>query len=214
MQVIPSKGELSTLIVSNIRLTKLRRLHFVDVDDNDVGSLEDITFGLDNLVPQHLILGSNFFEELMEEIGKRENIDEIAPIGIVSEIDSNHAILSESIDDLERTTGTNAYLEKYHVILYSMFKKYQVQDTNGVSEAELIDVQLNGSDSQFIFNYPNLKSKLMTDGYMQRFEIAVPINKIKIINEKLVISTHDEDIVSKAKQQHQPKDKGKSTVVI
>ena len=94
MQVIPSKRDMSTLVVSNIRLSKLRRLHFVDVDDNDVGSLEDITFSVDNLAPQHLILGSNFFEELMEEIGKRENIDEIAPLSIVSDIDSNHAILS------------------------------------------------------------------------------------------------------------------------
>ncbi|MCE7733884.1 MAG: hypothetical protein GPJ54_03330 [Candidatus Heimdallarchaeota archaeon] len=202
------------MVVSNIRLTKLRRLHFVDVDDNDVGSLEDITFAIDNLEPQHLILGSNFFEELMEEIGKRENIDEIAPLSIVSEIDSNHAILSESIDDLERTTGSGDYLRKYQVILYSMFQKYEVHDNNGVFDGELIDVQLNGSESQFIFNYPSLKSKLMTDGYMQRFEIAVPLNKIEISSEKLIITTNEEDIALKAKEQHQPKEKGKSTIEI
>ena len=54
----------------------------------------------------------------------------------------------------------------------------------------------------------------MADGYMQRFEIAVPISKIEIHEKTLIISTDDEDIASKAIQQHKPKEKGKSTVIV
>lgn len=214
MHILPSKGEVSTLTISNIRLSKLRRFHFVDVDDNDVGSLEDITFSTNNLIPKHLILGSNFFEELLEEMGERANIDEIAPFEIVSEISKEHVILSKSVDDLERTTGTGEYLEKYQSILYSQLQQYQIFDDNGISGAELIDVDLNGSDSHFIFNYTNLKSKLAMEGYGQRFEIAVLISDMKLVDGKIIISTNEEEIVSKTKQQHEPKQKGKSTVIV
>ncbi|MHA2278526.1 MAG: hypothetical protein ACXAC2_22330 [Candidatus Kariarchaeaceae archaeon] len=209
-----SKESSQPLVISNIRLTKLRRYHFVDVDDNDVGSLEDITFAKKNLEPKHLILGSNFFEELLEEIGEREDIDEIAPLSIVSEIVGDHVVLSESIDDLERTKGTGEFLDKYKVIPYSKLLSYQIHDENGLSEAELIDVELNGSESHFIFNYDLLKSKLMMEGYMQRFEIAIPIHNIEINDETLVLLTNETDLTAKARDQHQPKDKGKSTVIV
>ncbi|OLS28282.1 MAG: hypothetical protein HeimC2_07740 [Candidatus Heimdallarchaeota archaeon LC_2] len=202
------------MVISNIRLTKLKRYHFVDADDNDIGSIEDLTLSKSTLEPLHFILGSHFFEELLEELGRKENIDEIAPINIVSEIDNEHVVLSESIDNLEITNEDGEIPDSKSIYRYSKILNYTIFDNSGELDAKLIDLVLNYDKTSFIFNYANLKTNLMKDGFYQRFEISVPISKIKIDDEKIIISTSEEEMIKNAKLQIKPKEKGKSTIMI
>ncbi len=202
------------MVLSNIRLTKLRRYHFVDSEDNDIGCIEDLTLAKSTLEPTHFLLGSNFFEELLEELGKKGNFDEIAPLHLVSEIDHEHVVLSESIDNLEMTNENGEISGDLPVYMYSKILNYKIFDNSGEIDAVLIDLIFNYEKSCLIFNYSDLKASLMSEGFYQRFEISVPISKIKIEDEKIIIHSSKEEMVDKAKLQVKPKEKGKSTILI
>lgn len=202
------------MVLSNIRLAKLKRYHFVDSEDNDIGCIEDLTLSKSTLQPTQFLLGSNFFEELLEELGKKGNIDEIVPLDIVSEMDHEHVILSESIENLEVTDENGVIPGDLPLYLYSNILNYKIFDNSGEVDAVLIDIILNYENSCLIFNYSNLKASLMSEGFYQRFEISVPISKIKIEDEKIIILSSKEEMIDKAKSQIKPKEKGKSTIFI
>ncbi|MCH8906680.1 MAG: hypothetical protein IH840_06295 [Candidatus Heimdallarchaeota archaeon] len=195
-----------------IRFTKLKRYHFVDSEDLDVGNLEDVTLDKDSLVPHHLILGAGFFEELMEELGKREDIDEIAPLELISEIQGDHVIISRPIDELPRTDKNGKMPAKYNVLMFSSLYEFGLIDQEGDIDATLLDLELNGDDSKFIFNYPTLQGPLQMEGFGQRFEVAFKVGSISLTKDKIVLpSTHDQ-LLELTRTTIQPKMRGKSQV--
>ena len=199
--------------LKKIRLTKLRRHHFVDKDDLDVGSLQDLTLDRFKLTPKHLILGSNFFEELLEEMGKKANIDEVASVDTISGVQGNFVILNEKYENLEVTDEEGNLPESFEEIKYSDLSELNIIDREEKGGMDLIDYEMDGDNSRLIFNYPDIQYELMPEGFMQRFEISFHVKDITLSGENIITPSSKDEVIKKVKSTIEPKMKGKSTVL-
>jgi sporulation protein YlmC with PRC-barrel domain len=69
---------------AEIRLSQLEKLRIFDKDGVNVGKAVDVDFDVDGTAS--LIVGGGFFEEKLEAVGLKPDIDIIVPIEIISEI--------------------------------------------------------------------------------------------------------------------------------
>ncbi|MDH5401051.1 MAG: hypothetical protein OEY49_01060 [Candidatus Heimdallarchaeota archaeon] len=195
------------MVLGKIRFSILKRYTFLDSDEVEIGSLEDIALDPDTLVPMYFVLGAGFFEELMEEMGKREDIDELVPINDLLKLDDEFVIIKSKLSDLERTSHGKY---PFKTITLSELFKMPVLDSNGQCNAVFFDFQLDGDNIHAIFNYPGVDNKMRSEGYGQRFTIGFTIQSIKVTDYQIILPTSLDDIASKIKNNIEPKMRGKS----
>lgn len=194
-----------------IRYSQLKHYHIIDNHELEIGNLEDIGINIETLQPSSLILGAGFYEELMEEVGKKENIDEIAPIDIVERVDGDFIVLSKKLNEL-KTTNAKGELP-HNQIKFSILSGYDVYDQNGKTKSQLSDIELNKEKSRYIFNYPELDITLKHKGYGQRFDVSFSIRDLEIANGKIILPSRLDDLVQKVENNIAPKNRGKSLLI-
>jgi hypothetical protein len=191
---------------SKIRFSKLKRYHFVDVNDIDIGSLEDLVLDVGTLVPTHLLLGAGFFEELMEELGEKADVDEIAPIDIVSEKGQETMLVNSPFDILQTTSNKGAL--PFNGVKYSDLLKLPINDSSQQFEGSLIDIEIHGSISRFIFRSPLITENLQNQGYFQSFEISFLTSQITLQGNQILLPCAFKDILQKVQEVVEPQMRG------
>jgi sporulation protein YlmC with PRC-barrel domain len=194
------------LTFSKIRFSKLKRYHFVDINDIDIGSLEDLVLDVDTLVPTYLLLGAGFFEELMEELGEKADVDELAPIDSVSEKAQETMLVNLPFDDLQTTSNKGAL--PFAGIKYSDLLKLPIIDSSQQFEGSLIDMEIHGNKSRFIFRSPLITENLQNQGYYQSFEISFLTSQITLEDNQILLPCAFEDILQKVREIVEPQMKG------
>lgn len=178
--------------IPSIRYSQLKHLHFVDFDNHEMGTLEDLVLEESTFSPSFLILGSSFFEEFMEEIGERDNIDEIAPIECIDRIEGDYVILSCRLDDLDTTnkkgeTGKRGYL-------LSELMQYTVKLDNEEDIGQFYDYLIDEKSCRFIISLTTITERLYQKGYGQKFNLMVSPQYLKINEEKIEMTISSDDI--------------------
>jgi hypothetical protein len=194
-----------------IRYSKLKRYHLIDVNEVEL-NLEDLILDQKTLIPTHLMLGAGFFEELMEELGKKGDIDELAPLNIIKEIDKEYMLIEMPFEELE-TTNKKGVLP-FSAIKFSDLLKYNIKAGASEFYLKLNDIEINGSDSQFIFISPELKEQLLKENYRQRIEIQIKISNTIITHDTIQLPFTKQDIIALIRNSVEPKPRGKSTIKI
>ncbi|MHA2249293.1 MAG: hypothetical protein ACXAD7_02975 [Candidatus Kariarchaeaceae archaeon] len=191
-----------------IRYSKLKRYNFVDINDVEIGSLEDIVVDKEGLFPTHLILGAGFFEEFLEELGKKGNIDELAPFDIISMDENDDVIIGKPVEELI-TTNEKGYLP-ISGYKYADLMKFIIKSQDETLDADLVDIELDGLNSRYFFRFHDLQDKLQQSGYGQRFEVSFLASHIKIEVEVLLIPSTLDELLESIKNNIEPKMRGKS----
>ena len=199
-------------MITGLRFHALKRYTFVDVEDTEVGSIEDLVLSPDTLYPTHLVLGAGFFEEYLEVLGKKPNIDELAEIFLMELIDNEIIYINKSLDDLIKTDENGKI--PFPSMLFSELMKYQVFDTAGKIDCELLDFDISGESSSLIFSHNEIQDEMLLRGYKQRFELVIPLSKVSIADSTLTISTSKDEIINTIEKEIAPKMTGKSIIKI
>ena len=185
----------------------MRRYPFVDKSGLDIGSLEDVILRPKDLYPSHLLLGAGFFEEYMEEIGKRENIDEIAELGLVTIIGDEYFQVESNVADLPLTKDGTLGIPG---VLFSSLSTLKIFDGESEIDAELFDLEFDYEKSSFVINHYNLQSQLRGAGYYQRLEVYYPIKYITVTDTQLILPITTEQLFDRIQKEMEPLYKGKS----
>ena len=197
-------------MIDNIRYYSLKQYTFVDTNDIEPGSIEDLVLSPDTLEPTHLILGAGFFEEFMEDIGNKENIDEIAEL---SKMEMKHDIvyLNEQLEDLIRTNKDGSL--PFDGILFSHIREFEIYDNNIMHDAEIHDL-LIAKPSALIIQSQNLQKEMKLKGYKQKLEMIIPLTKVKFDEKNNIIRVlfDLDDIIAKIEQEIEPRYSGKSLI--
>ena len=200
------------MTLPRIPYSRLRFYHFVDVDDQELGTLEDVILDPHSLTPTHIVLGGGFFEEFMESKGEIDDIDEIASLDLVDRIDNDFIVLKTKLEDLETTDSHgNLPIEGYK---YTDFLKYPLSDRNGAIDGEIVDFVFDENDSLIIVHYPEVEQKMKLEGYMQKFEFHVPIDKVSVTDKIVEIDIDREMLFELIKEQVEIRMNGKSAVLL
>jgi sporulation protein YlmC with PRC-barrel domain len=184
----------------------LKRYHFVDINNIDIGSLEDLVLDVDTLVPTHLLLGAGFFEELMEELGEKADVDELAPIEIVFEKAQEMMLVNLPFDNLQTTSNKGAL--PFKGVKYSDLLKLPIIDSSQQFEGSLSDIEIHGSKSRFIFRSPLITENLQNQGYYQSFEISFLTSHITLQDNQILLPCAFEDVLQKVREKVEPQMRG------
>lgn len=197
-------------MITGQRFLSLKRYTFVDVEDTEVGSIEDLVLSPNSLFPTHLVLGAGFFEEYLEVLGKKPDIDELAEIFLMEIIDNDVIYINKSLDDLIKTDENG--IIPFPSILFSELQKYSLEDIDGKIDCELLDFEISGEHSMLIFSHNEIQEEMIQRGYKQRFELIIPLSTISINDSKLKIALSKDEIINKIEKDIPPKMTGKSIV--
>jgi len=184
----------------------------VDAKDQEMGTLEDFILDTTTMQPTHFILGGGFFEEYLESTGSIDDIDELAPLEIVDHIDNDYIVLVKTLDELETTNQDGAL--PIEGIKYSKFTKLSLEDREGPISAEIIDYEFEYEHSRIVLNHFTLQDELRSQGYMQKFEFIVPIDKVSIQDQLIHLDLAKTDLIQMAQEQVEPKSIGRSIIQI
>ena len=193
-----------------IRYSRLRYYHFIDSQDQDMGSLEDIVLNNDTYEPKYFLLGGGFFEEYLESRGDIEDIDELAPVNLVRGIEDDYVVFKMKFENLTTTTIDGKLPNG--MVKFSQLCHLPIDSPENEVSMELFDLILDGSNSRFVFNYIHLSEVLMSEGYQQRFEIAFPIDMIKVENNRIQVPCTTNEILNYIRSNIEHQMRGKSLV--
>ncbi len=172
----------------------MKRYTIIDIENVEIGSIEDLILDPDSLDATHLILGAGFFEELQEELGNKPNIDEIVDLDLTEIIADDTLRIKLKISDLE-LTDEHGVVQFPH-ILYTDLKRYEIYINDVVNDGELHDYFIDGNKPAFIFQFPEFQYKMSMLGYRQKLEFVFPIEKVKIDEKKIKLDITEEDLIA------------------
>ncbi len=123
----------------NLKYSELKKKEVVDSNGEHIGEVIDSTFNFsDNrLELKHIILGGGRFEELLEKIRARPDID---PVCNVSDIDSisDKVYLNVDKESLCKTMDKGVFTDSD--FLYSDFSKMKIVDADDIKLGNVIDL--------------------------------------------------------------------------
>lgn len=193
-----------------MRYSELKYYHFLDSEEQEMGTLEDLVLDTDTLEPSHLLLGAGFFAEFLEHKGDLEDIDELAPLDLVKEIDADYIILSESLSNLQTTSKEGKLPISGNK--FSTLCKLPVFLQDNQIDAELFDIEINGKDSKLYFSYIELSKELGSHHYGQRFDICVRVDKVQINQETIRLPLSFDELRQYVIEEVEPKPRGRTTI--
>ena len=199
-------------MIKGLQYKSLKNYTFVDAEDLEVGSIEDLLLDPKTLEPTHLMLGAGFFEEYMEVVGKRPDIDELADINLMEIIDNSTIHINSKIGDLQRTDEDGSI--PFDTIPFSTISKMTYILGESTVEGDLLDFEINGSESKFIFQFPSMHEKLVMLGYKQRVIVAISIKQVVVENNIFKIKITLDQIIKRAESEIPPLLNGKSVLTI
>ncbi len=197
---------------SKIRFSVLKRRNFLDLN-NVEASIEDLLLDISTKRPTHLVVGAGFYEEFLEDIAEKDDIDELAELSIILEIDAITYRINDNIDNLEKTDNNGQ--PNFPAIKFQDLIKFEIVDENNDRKQELFDYEIS-DDPYFIFNSYDLDNQMRVHGYGQRFEIYYSTSIIKIDkeNKKILLPVSFENLVERITKDIEPKMRGKSYYII
>jgi hypothetical protein len=154
--------------------------------------LEDLVLEESTFRPIFLILGSSFFEEFMEEIGERDNIDEIAPIDCIDRIEGDYVILSCKLDDLDTTNKKGETGKSGHLLAELM--QYTVNLSNEDEIGQFYDYLIDEKSCRFIISLTTITERLYQKGYSQKFNLMISPKYLKINDKMIELMISSDDI--------------------
>ena len=197
---------------NKIRFSVLKRRNFLDLS-NVEASIEDLLLDINTKHPTHLVVGAGFYEEFLEDIEEKDDIDELAELSIILEIDAITYRINEDIDNLERTDKNGQ--PNFPAIKFQDLFKFEIVDKNNEKRQELFDYEIS-DNPYFIFNSYDLDNQMRMHGYGQRFEIyySSSIINIDLENKKILLPLSFDNLVERITKSLEPKIRGKSYYII
>ena len=198
-------------MLNKIRFSVLKRRNFLDLN-NVEASIEDLLLDVNTKHPTHLVVGAGFYEEYMEDIEEKDDIDELAELSLILEIDPITYRINDIIENLERTDKNG--IAPFPAIKFQDLFKYDIIDTNNEKKQELFDFEIS-DDPYFIFNSYDLDNEMRSHGYGQRFEIYYSASIIYVDqeNKKIQLPVSFNKLVERISSSVEPKIRGKSLFI-
>lgn len=193
---------------NKIRYSVLKRRNFLDINNVEV-SIEDLLLDVHTRHPTHLVIGAGFYEEFLEDIEEKDDIDELAELSIISEIDAITYRINDLVENLQRTDKKGN--PPFSAIKFDDLLKFDILDKNNEQKQELFDFEIS-ENPYFIFNSYSLDNEMRTHGYGQRFEIyyASSLLNIDLENKLIQLPVSFDNLVERITKNIEPKMRGKS----
>jgi len=198
----------------NLRLSDLKRYAIYDSKGQDIGEPIDIALNTnDEYRASSIIIGGGFIEELLEELEKRDNIDEFFSFSQISRIENSTIHLNIKEEELNKTDA-QGNLPK-GLIRFNTIHRMKVVDTSGNSIGEVHDIVFKEGHTYLVIQDFQFNRNLsITSDYRQRIEFILPISKMDISGETIIAPLSAEDRLQYVRDNFEPKARGIDPIYI
>jgi sporulation protein YlmC with PRC-barrel domain len=198
------------MVVTNFkyRLSQLKRYTVVDKQDYDIG--EPIDIALDStkfFTATHIIIGGGFIEELLEELERKNDIDEIARFDDIERIERNLILLSVKGDQLIKTRENGDLPE--NLIRFNDLAKKAIVNIKQEEIGEILDISIvNTKTSVVMQNLDFNRDMRLKYEYGQRFEFIIPAEKMEMNNNSIIVDLTREQMEQIVLEKFKPTQRG------
>ncbi len=179
--------------------SQLQRCVFLDKNNVEIGSIEDLVLD-EKLYPTHLVLGSGFYEEFLEEVGDRDNIDELAELSLIKKIDNDTYKIKEPVENLPKTDINGRIGGK---LFLSDLREFPVFILDCINPIRIIDYIVD-KNPYFVFDDFNIHQKLRDKGINTRFYLYAKPEKISIkqyeSSKKIIVDISIDELADKVRK--------------
>jgi sporulation protein YlmC with PRC-barrel domain len=159
----------------------------VDKNNVNIGRIGDALLSKNDLDIDSVIIHGSFFEEKLEDIGIREDIDPIVPVNLISNVDTDKSTitLSESKENLKTTKKD--WSPPDNVYQLSKLRKTPVMDNEGEKVGTIIDVYWESNKNYVL---------VLGGGWLEEFfeSIRMIADKDLLVPSKIVSSFSVDEI--------------------
>ncbi len=198
----------------NLRLSTLKRYAVYDCNGMDIGEPIDIALdSLDEYRAAHIIIGGGFIEELLEELERRDNIDEFFHLSQIKEVLNEEIHLTISENELSKTDSSGNLPE--NLIRFTEIHRMKVYDEEGNPLGETIDIEFkNGRTYLVIQDFSFNRNMSLSSDYKQRVDFIIPISKMTFKKDEIVAPLKADSRMELVVESLKPKNRGIDTIYI
>lgn len=136
---------------SGLKFSDIKNCDIIDSEGERVGRLIDAVFkpSETGMVLRKFIVGGSRWEELLEDLGFRDDIDPVFPVETIDRVTAKHIRLNCTKDELKSTHVDSDAIESDELKL-SALSKYQLIDSKDAKIGNIVDLQFESGAFQFI----------------------------------------------------------------
>jgi len=192
----------------NLRLSDLKRYVIYDSKGLDIGEPIDIALNInDEYRASSIIIGGGFIVELLEELERRDNIDEFFSFSQIDRIENSKIHLNINEKELNKTDA-QGNLPK-GLIRFSTIHRMKVVDSSGNPIGEVHDIVFKEGYTYLVLQDFQFNRNLsITSSYRQRIEFILPISKVDLSGETIIAPLSAEDRLQYVRDNLKPKARG------
>ncbi|MHA2363597.1 MAG: PRC-barrel domain-containing protein [Candidatus Hodarchaeales archaeon] len=160
----------------------LKKFKVLDKDDKVLGHIGDLLLNKENINIHSLIIYGSFIEEKLEDIGLREDIDEIVPLNVFTQqnLTEKHLKIKKWKRDL-KTTGKGWKVPE-NCYQFSKLKKIPVYNRSNEKIGKIVDIGFDNKGRYFII----VRGKFLA-GIFADEDLFIPQINIKTFSEEKIV---------------------------
>lgn len=138
-------------LFSGFKFSDIKNCDIIDKDGERVGRLIDAVFkpSGQGMELKKFVVGGSRFEEMMEDLGLKEDIDPVFPVDVIEVVTHKHIRLNCGKNDLKSTTIDNDAIEGDEMKL-SQLSKFKLFDSTSDHIGNIMDLMFDNGAFQFI----------------------------------------------------------------
>ena len=181
-------------VARSLNCREMKKCDVVDTSGEKIGRIGDMTFKFVNgiLEPSQFILVGSVWEEFLESIGAKPDIDPVFDVSLIHKL-GDKVTLNTSKNSLKTTLDEGVFSDDE--IKLSSFEDLDIIDENGIKVGRAIDVDFNiDGTASVIVGGGFIEESLESWGIKEDIDIIVPSTTIESITDKVKLKVSKDEL--------------------
>ncbi len=181
-------------VTQSLNCKEMRKCDVVDSSGEKIGRIGDMTFTFVNgeLKPSQFILVGSAWEEFLESIGAKPDIDPVFNASLIQRMGDN-VQLNTTKNSLKTTLDPGAF--SADEIKLSDFENLDIMDEQGVKVGRAIDIDFNADGTaSIIVGGGFIEESLESWGLKQDVDIIVPCSTVELISDHVKLRVSKDEL--------------------
>jgi sporulation protein YlmC with PRC-barrel domain len=129
------------IMFDKLNLASLKFKLVVDPNGNKLGRIKDAVVNRHSLSVRGFVIKGSVWEELLENLGIKKDVDPLLPIEIIEKISDSNIVINKLSKELQNTMDPSTLTDDE--VLFSSFKEMPIFDKNGDEVGFIIDIHFD-----------------------------------------------------------------------
>ncbi len=183
-------------VAKSIQCEELLEFDVIDSSGNKIGNIGDMVFKFkDEIELTHFVLTGSFWEEFLERIGARDDIDPVFDASLIKEMKRDKVVLNTEGNKLQNLMSD--FSEGEGDFSYKKLKDRDIVDDDGVKVGKVVDIHFDNDGLITLLAGGNFVEELLeASGIKVDVDILVPGTTIKSIGDAINLRVRKDQLSS------------------